>query len=197
MDWQTPDEAIKRHMQAQEELLWSGRPGQGIKFHGYDVFMIPFSLLWCGFALFWEVMALGIGRGSSESEAPFIVSLIFPLFGLPFVLIGLYLVFGRFIVDAKQRAKTFYGVTNDRVIILSGLFSQKVKSLNIKTLSDITMHQKRDGSGTITLGPSNPFNFWGGSFAWPGMRQTANQFEMIPKVVEVYNIITDAQKPHE
>ena len=85
-----------------------------------ELFLTPFALLWCGFAIFWEWQVL------QAPNAP----VFFVLWGVPFVLIGLYMVFGRFFVDALQRAKTFYGVTNERVIIVSGLFGRKVKSLN-------------------------------------------------------------------
>jgi len=72
---------------------------------------------WCGFAIFWgrdgDSAFSKQGRRRSGGVS-------FPLFGLPFVAVGLYMVFGRFIGDARMRARTFYGVTNDRVIIISG-----------------------------------------------------------------------------
>ncbi len=38
-------------------------------------------------------------------EAP----LPFALFGLPFVALGLYLIFGRFVVKARRKRQTVYG----------------------------------------------------------------------------------------
>ena len=35
--------------------------------------------------------------------------------GIPFLAIGLHFMFGRFLIDAKQRANTGYGVTDRRV----------------------------------------------------------------------------------
>ena len=158
--------------------------------------MIPFSLLWGGFAIFWELMALGIFFANGESEGPAgAFRIVFPLFGLPFVLIGLYLIFGRFLVDARRRSRTFYGVTGERIVIVSGLFSQGVKSLNLRTLSDLSMNQKKDGTGTITFGPTHPLASFFSGASWPGTSGYASpSFELVQDVAQVYGIIRDAQK---
>jgi len=81
------------------------------------------------------------------TQAPFF----FKLWGIPFVLVGLYIVVGRFFVDARTRGRTFYGVTSERIIIISGVFSRQTKSLQLRTLSDISLTERADGSGTITF----------------------------------------------
>jgi hypothetical protein len=97
-----PDE-IGREISGGERVLWSGQPRQGIVFRGADLFLIPFSLFWCGFAIFWEWSAVQAPKAPS----------FFSLFGIPFVAVGLYLVVGRFFVEEKQRSRTFYAVTNE------------------------------------------------------------------------------------
>jgi hypothetical protein len=192
---QMPETIISSHLQSGERLLWSGKPAQGIRFRKQDIFMIPFSLMWGGFAIFWEVMALStVFKGKATGDFP-AVAIFFPLWGVPFVLIGLYLIFGRFIFDAKKRASTFYGVTGQRIIIVSGLFSQTIKSLNLRTLTDISMDQKNDGSGTITFGATNPMTGFFGRSSWPGAYQSLSPaFDMIENASEVYRVITEAQK---
>src|SRR5262245_52827091 len=106
---------VQRELGPQERLLWSGRPRVGLVLRASDTFMIPFSLLWGGFAVFWEYSVVTGG-------APFF----FMLWGIPFVLVGLYFIFGRFVVDMKQRETTTYGVTDERVLIISGLFARRV-----------------------------------------------------------------------
>jgi hypothetical protein len=147
--WDDTENQIKAELGSQERLLWTGRPRSGILFRPADALLIPFSLLWGGFAIFWEATVI-------TQRAPFF----FKLWGVPFVLVGLYLIVGRFFADARQRAKTYYGITSERVIIISGLFRRSVKSLNIETLSDITLTEKSDGSGSITLGPTHPMLGW-------------------------------------
>jgi hypothetical protein len=155
-----------------------------------DAFVIPFSLLWCGFAIFWEVMAL-----TATTKAPGPIAIIFPLFGVPFVLIGLYMVFGRLIVDARMRERTFYGITSERIIIVSGLFGRRTKSLNLRTLSDISLTERPDGIGTITFGPMQPFGQWFASGSWPGAGQYAPPaFDMIDHAKEIYDVIRQTQK---
>lgn len=144
--------------------------------------MIPFSLLWGGFALFWESSVIREGAPG-----------FFALWGIPFVLAGIYVTVGRFFVDARIRRNTSYAVTGDRVIIRSGLLAPSTKSLNIRTLSDLTLSERKDGSGTITFGSVNPLLTMYAGFAWPGVAQTPS-FELIPDARTVYGIIRDAQR---
>ena len=172
-----------------ERLLWSGQPRGGVRLRGSDVFVIPFTLLWCGFAIFWEFMAVTKTKGTGPGSA------VAPLFGLPFVLVGLYLVFGRFIVDAQMRRRIFYGITNERIIIVSGLFTQRTKSLNLRTLTDVTLTERSDGSGTIAFGPAGSFGQWFAPAGWPGAGQYAvPSFDMIDQAKDVYETIRQAQK---
>jgi hypothetical protein len=122
---------IAQQLSGGERLVWSGQPRSGIRFRGTDAILIPFSIVWCGFAIFWEVMASTTAVVGKGGLGPIVMA--FPLFGLPFVLIGLYLVFGRFIVDARLRGKTFYGVTSERIIIVTNPFGRRIKSLNLRT----------------------------------------------------------------
>ena len=170
------------HLNPDEKLYWTGRPKTVIIFRSADIFMIPFSVIWCGFAIFWFTAAL-------VSEAPFF----FSAFGIPFVIIGLYFVFGRFWADSIRRANTTYGITDNRIILKYGTFSKKIESLNIRTLSDITIDEKGDGSGTITLGPTHPFYSMYQGMNWPGMKN-APALELIPDVRKIYDLIIKLQK---
>ena len=184
---------IQKELGSGERLLWAGMPKQGTIFKGSDIFMVPFSLLWGGFAIFWEYMALTIAPNAQNAPEGF--ALIFPLFGIPFVVIGLYMIFGRFIYDSKKRGKTFYGLTDQRAIIVSGLFGKNVKSLNLRTLSDVSMSEKANGYGTIIFGQENQVvnMFMGGGFPGVGEANTP-KFELIENAKQVYNQLREQQK---
>jgi hypothetical protein len=176
--------SVQRELGPQERLLWAGKPRAGLVLRPSDVFLIPFSLLWGGFIFFWEYSAITGG-------AP----LFFVLWGVPFGLIGLHFIFGRFLVDMQQRQKTVYGVTNERALIISGVFTRTVKSLNLRTLSDVSLNERPDGSGTITCGQGNPFSWWlQGMGWWPGMPAATPAFELIPRAREVYETLRGAQR---
>jgi Bacterial PH domain len=181
--WNDPASIISRELSSGERLLWSGQPRRGIRLRPSDAFMIPFSLLWCGFAVFWEVSVAAKGAPS-----------FFVLWGIPFVLVGLYIVFGRFIVDAWTRDRTFYGITSERIIIVTGLSSRQTKSLQLRTLSDISLAERADGSGTITFGPQHPMAHRIPA-GWPGAGQyAAPAFDMIERAKETYELIRQTQK---
>ena len=177
-----PEQVISGQLGAGERLLGSGRPRQGLFLRPSDAALIPFSLMWGGFAVFWEY-------GVINSSAPFF----FRLWGIPFVAIGLYMIFGRFFVDTRQRAHMYYGVTSQRVLIVSGLFSREAKSLNLKTLTDVSLSERAKGAGTIYFGSPGPW--WASSgMQWPGAgKQAVPSFESIERAREVYNIVRSAQ----
>ncbi len=41
-----------------EQILWRGKPERFSLLNKKDSFMIPFSILWCGFAIFWELSVI-------------------------------------------------------------------------------------------------------------------------------------------
>jgi hypothetical protein len=178
-------EDIKTQLSTGERVLWSGQPRQGIILRGADAFMIPFSLLWGGFAIFWELSVI-------NSNAP----AFFVLFGIPFVLIGIYLIIGRFFFEAKHRAHTYYAVTNERVLIVSGLFGRKVQSLNLRTLSDLSLSETKGDEGTITFGGGSPFgSMFGGFSGWPGMgAYLGPRFELVANAKTIFETIRGAQR---
>lgn len=177
------EHAIVRELEPNERLIWSGVPRQGIALRSCDLLLIPFSLVWAGFAIFWET-------GVIRAGAP----LLFPLAGIPFVGMGLYMIFGRFLVDANMRASAAYGLTDRRVIIVSGVMTRSVKSLQLKTISDMTLDERSDGSGTITFGPSMPIARWTAGTGWPGATNYAGPaFDMISRARDVHKSIQDAQ----
>ena len=174
---------ILRELSSSEKLLWSGTPQQGFLLRPSDAILIPFSLLWCGFAIFWETDV-------TKSGAP----LFFMLWGIPFVCVGLYIVAGRFFVDAFIRRRAVYALTNERVIIISGLFNDTIKSLSLNSLSDISISVKSNGTGTITFGPNTTYS-WFANSSWPLSRQNAApSLDGIPDARTVYNNIRQAQK---
>ena len=170
--------AIAPHLDGGESLLWSGRPRQGLLIRRSDAFLIPFSLMWGGFAIFWEAAVI-------YAEGGWFMT----LWGIPFVLVGIYLMVGRFFVDAKRRSRTFYGFTRERAIVVSGLFGSRIRSINLRTLTETTLDERADRSGTILFGP--PERHQRASF---DARESTTTFELIEEARSVYNRLRNAQK---
>lgn len=122
---------------AGEQILWKGVPGKGHLFLPSDLFMVPFSILWCGFAFFWEF-------GVISSGAPFF----FALFGLPFIGVGLYITVGRFIWKVYIRKRTAYVITNRKIIRKQG---SRIDTLEKSAIMNTDIKLYDDGHGTIIL----------------------------------------------
>jgi hypothetical protein len=140
--------------------------------------MVPFSLIWGGFAIFWESAVLSNG-------APIFMA----LWGVPFVLIGLYLIAGRFVVDAWMRRGMYYAVTDKRILILrSGPFSKFV-AISLAQLPDANLSESAGGRGTIRFGTGAPY--WGnrGFSGWTPALDPTPQFIAIEDARRVFDHI--------
>jgi hypothetical protein len=127
---------------AGETVRWTGEPPTGLLWRSSDLVLVPFSLVWGGFALFWESMVISAG-------APLVMA----LFGVPFVVLGAYLIAGRFFWDANVRARTRYAVTDRAAYIVVSGFRGVVRRYAGSALDDVGIERKEDGSGTLRFGP--------------------------------------------
>ncbi|WP_052690532.1 hypothetical protein [Pseudarthrobacter chlorophenolicus] len=134
-----PRSRILPLLRQDERLLWVGQPDPRVRFTGADAFLIPFSILWGGFAIFWEAMAV------TSVKQPFFI-----LWGIPFVLVGLYFIFGRFIYKKRRKLITAYALTDRRAIVCTG-----ERSVSEAPISGLTTKVDRAKDGrhvSVTFG---------------------------------------------
>jgi hypothetical protein len=186
------------HLLPGEEILWTGRPDPRRVFTASDWFVIPFSLVWAGGAFFWEGAVIS-GLASSPSSKYAVVPWVFALFGLPFVLMGLYLIVGRFVHRAWAHRRTWYALTNKRALVAYGPAGQHGRSVTLGDVKDISADRRTDGSGTITFGQADrattivgamPRSSFLGAPGWMGIRQGPLTFTNIPDVAAVESLAT-------
>jgi hypothetical protein len=139
--------AIQPELLSGESIVWAGQPTTKIVFHASDALMIPFSLLWGGFAIFWEAMAFGVGK-----HARGIPDVFFVLWGIPFVLMGQYMIWGRFVYAAWLKKRTYYAVTDRRALGVQRGFTRKTWACDIRTVPAIEKELRADGFGSLRFG---------------------------------------------
>lgn len=161
-------EFCRNYMTDGEYILWKGRPEKGNLFTGQEVVMLPFSLLWLAFSVYWEMTAI------RSADSWFMV-----LWGIPFVAIGIYLFVGRFFMTAYLRNRTFYVITNKKIIIRRGSRIQMHDGRNLPS-AEIVIH--KNGCGTLKFGQM--------VYTRNGYRNgTAFMIENVADVTQVQNAI--------
>jgi hypothetical protein len=147
MDSYQAEQLVTSQLDPGEGVLWTGAPNPtrlALSSIPAAIFGIPFT----GFAVFWMYMAFSMTSRSSPAGGAWSL---FPLFGLPFLLIGLgmltaplwaYLAAGR----------TVYAVTNRRALILSRIVSTMVKSFTHEDIHELEHVERAGGSGDLYFG---------------------------------------------
>lgn len=180
---------IESQLAPGERLLWFGKPRQGFYFGAGDIFIFLFSFVWSGFVWLGTILLW-----TSIEE-------LFPKLAITaLALFGLYMIIASFLSDAAQRRKTFYAVTNWRVVIISGLFRRRLNSFDLRTLADMKLTRENDdGSGTIIFDEIK-VNSMAGWVNRDVVKRGRTNFIYIPKfdriqqARSVYETIREAEK---
>jgi hypothetical protein len=173
---------LRARLEPGERILWQGAPNRRAFVMRGPIFIIPFSIAWLAFAIFWTVSA-------AASDAPFF----FWIWGGGFILMGIYFAFGRFLVADLEARRTRYVLTDRRVLVRSGAFSSEYQELTLDDLPAAQLLEGRGGVGTIYFGPPDPYARWVGA-GWPGYRSSAAAFVAIDDATSVFRQIVDARR---
>ena len=144
------DTRVRSELRDGERLLWVGQPNPG-RFARQAIPLVLFGIPWTAFSVFWMVAASGIlfaGFGAAGGFGAFFVC--FPLFGLPFVLIGLWMLSSPYWYR-RQARQTCYALTDRRAILwqASTFGSISVRSYGPEALGKIHRTERPDGGGDL------------------------------------------------
>ncbi|WP_370677052.1 PH domain-containing protein [Pleomorphomonas sp. PLEO] len=118
------------------------------------------------------------------------------LWGIPFVVIGLYLIAGRFFADAWARRNTVYAITNKRVLVARTRPFPKVTAVPLNELGVVNLIEGANGSGTIRFeGARSTFGRRGFSTSWSPAFDPIPQLIGIDQVRTVFALLQQAQQP--
>ncbi len=174
---------LQPYLLSGERILWTGQPDPRRLVGGKDAYLIPFSLMWGGGAVFWEAAVL-------LSGAP----IFFVLWGIPFVLVGQYLIWGRLLAKRWDKKRTVYAVTSQRVLVVRG---RSLQSAYLSQLPSVDQSTRADGSGSLEFGPGVPFGYrvWAntGMDVFGGMGRAGLAFYDVRDVGQVYRLINQAR----
>jgi len=180
-----PD-TIGAHLAADEQVLWLGRPPQGVRLLGTggntQLPGVFYLLLYLGFSA--SIMGKNDARWWWLQPVGYVLMLIAVVVSL--------------VSDARQRARIHYALTSERVIVAGRAGRGSVQFISLLTLPGLSLIEGVHGRGTVLLG----FAAWRGSkrHDWmttdlPGTGNNAPlQFNMIADARRVYQMIRDAQK---
>ncbi len=140
MEHASQNQYWKALVRADEQVLWTGKPDSGNIFAGVDRNKLSAGLLFAGV-------------GSLFAFPPLFLDgdIAFTLFGMFFVIIGLYLSLGKALRNLFLRKDTLYVITNKKIIRFRGQHIDMLKAEEMPP-PDVIFH--RNGNATLVFGSS-------------------------------------------
>jgi len=135
---------VDAEIRSGERIIWLDQPIPG-RMARSTLPIVLFGIPWTAFAIFWMAGASGFKRPDFSHGFGF-----FPLFGVPFVLIGFGMLSSPFWARRSSR-RSIYVLTDKRAIVIRGTWrgSITVRSFERERLTDLQRKQNADGSGDL------------------------------------------------
>lgn len=143
-------DALGKELWRDERLLWTGQPGKSLTNNASSWGAFVFGIPWTAFAVFWTVMAFTM---TQSTGTPLAMKIFFPLFGLPFVAVGVGMLASPFLSGNKQN-KFIYAVTDKRVILMHLAKNMQIRSYTPRNPNYYQSVTRADGSGDLTFAPT-------------------------------------------
>lgn len=139
--------ALERELAADEAVVWHGWQLARLEPRMFLIYV--FAIPWTAFAVMWTTLAAGAIAFAGE-DGPGFIGWAFPLFGLPFVAIGIGML-ARPFLPLWQKGRVLFVVTDKRVLRLSLGRELAVNAVPAERIGLIRRRELRDGSGTLEL----------------------------------------------
>lgn len=136
---------IDRELETGERVEWAGMPVPRF-FTGHSIAAFLFAIPWTSFALFWTV---GAAEATADSCGPRGFEF-FPLFGIPFILVGVFLLLSPLWTYQKAR-RTAYVITDRRALTFDGGWSTTIRSFRPDELRNLSRKERRAGRGDVVI----------------------------------------------
>lgn len=184
------DSAVRAELRQGERLVWAGTP-RPWTFASTAIPIFLFGIVFLGFSVFWTASALFMTRAASSQGhgGPSFMSDFFPLFGIPFMLVGL----GMLLSPVGYRIKasrTAYALTDRRALVFEGsiLGGRTVRSYGPEQLGTMSRIERSSGAGSLVFEEVQSYVRTDNG---PSVRTTRRGFLGIANVREVESLVRE------
>jgi hypothetical protein len=177
------DDEIRRDLEPGERLLWTGRQPPELRFDVREVGSVVACLALIATILTcWNAIFEGGPR-------------FFAAYGVLIAALAVYNISFRYALELALRRNTKYALTTERMLIVLGFLERRTISMDLETLSDLTLSERPGGGGTIRFGQRSKLaavRLW----TWYAMEPLAEmlQIELADSAREVYEMIREAAR---
>ena len=135
-------DVVKPQLRNDETPLWVERPKPMARAKS-KMLIFLFGILFFGFAVFWTTMVTSFISGDD------LLSTFFPLFGVPFLVIGACMLLAPVWSYVEAKKWLFYAITDQRLMIIRSFPIRKIESWEPADITRLERTSKSDNSGNV------------------------------------------------